>query len=180
MKVHLVFTLNETGSLENGIIHLVSSVRYRLYIWLIIKLRKSLRLLDNLSLTNYLLPTIIKCNNIFDTNILSRGYPTKLKICANPRGWGPPTVHNENYRGVWGYDKHPPTVYNGNSGRVGESKVNMPFMEGMDIFWNYTIIDMLLARLLVANFNLSGNFFFPSCFNFISKQKQKERKTKIN
>ena len=37
-------------------------------------------------------------------------------------------------------------------GRGGGSKVNMPFMGGMDIFWNYTIIDMLLARFLVANF----------------------------
>ena len=40
----LGFSLNETGSFGNGIIHVVSSVRYRLYIWLIIKLRKSLRL----------------------------------------------------------------------------------------------------------------------------------------
>ena len=36
MKVHLVFSLNETGCFENGIIHVVSSVRYRLQIWLII------------------------------------------------------------------------------------------------------------------------------------------------
>ena len=34
MKVDLVFSLNETGSFENGNIHVVSSVRYRLYIWL--------------------------------------------------------------------------------------------------------------------------------------------------
>ena len=34
MKVHLVFSLNKTGSFENGTIHVVSSVRYRLYIWL--------------------------------------------------------------------------------------------------------------------------------------------------
>ena len=26
------------------------------------------------------------------------------------------------------------------------------FMGGMDIFWKYTIIDMLLAMFLVANF----------------------------
>ena len=84
----LVFSLNETGSFGNGIIHVVSSVRYRLYIWLIIKLRKSLRLLDTLSQKNYLLQTIIKCNNIFDTNVLSRGYPNKLKIYTNSRGWG--------------------------------------------------------------------------------------------
>ena len=36
MKVHLVFSFNKTGSYENGIIHVVSSVRYRLYIWFII------------------------------------------------------------------------------------------------------------------------------------------------
>ena len=34
MKVHLVFSLNETGSFENGTINVVSSVRYRLYKWL--------------------------------------------------------------------------------------------------------------------------------------------------
>ena len=34
----------------------------------------------------------------------------------------------------------------------GGSKVKVPFMGGMDIFWNYTVIDMLLARFLVANF----------------------------
>ena len=84
----LVFILNETGSFGNGIIHVVSSVRYRIYIWLIIKLTKSLRLLDTLSHKNYLLQTIIKCNNIFDTNVLSRGYPNKLKIYTNSRGWG--------------------------------------------------------------------------------------------
>ena len=84
----LVFSLHETGSFGNGIIHVVSSVRYRIYIWLIIKLTKSLRLLDTLSHKNYLLQTIIKCNNIFDTNVLSRGYPNKLKIYTNSRGWG--------------------------------------------------------------------------------------------
>ena len=31
---------------------------------------------------------IIKCNNIFDTNILSRGYPIKLNNNGNSRGWG--------------------------------------------------------------------------------------------
>ena len=36
--------------------------------------------------TYYILRTIIECNNIFDTNILSRGYPTKLKIYTNSRG----------------------------------------------------------------------------------------------
>ena len=34
----------------------------------------------------------------------------------------------------------------------------------MDIFWNYTIIDMLLARFLVAKFNLSCNFYFSFLF----------------
>ena len=33
---------------------------------------------------NYLLHTIIKCNNIFDTNILSTGYPTKFKFTEIP------------------------------------------------------------------------------------------------
>ena len=42
---------------------------------------------------NYLSHIIIQRNNIFDTNILSRGYPTKWKNYGNSRGWG--------------YDKHP-------------------------------------------------------------------------
>ena len=41
MKVHLVFSLNETGSFRNGTIHVVNSARYHLYIWLIIKLEGS-------------------------------------------------------------------------------------------------------------------------------------------
>ena len=45
-------------------------------------------------------------------------------------------------------------MYNGNSrgGGGGGSKVKVPFMGGMDIFRNYTIIDMLLARFLAAKF----------------------------
>ena len=43
-------------------------------------------------------------------------------------------------------------------GGGGGSKVNMPFMGGMDIFWKYRIIDMLLARFLVANFYFSFLF----------------------
>ena len=112
-----MFSLNDTGSFGNGIIHVVSSVRYRLYIWLIIKLRKSLRLLDTLSQKNYLLQTIIKCNNIFDTNVLSRGYPNKLKIYTNSRGWGAIT-------------STPYSVYRKfQGGGGGGSKVNVPSME---------------------------------------------------
>ena len=111
-----MFSLNDTGSFGNGIIHVVSSVRYRLYIWLIIKLRKSLRLLDTLSQKNYLLQTIIKCNNIFDTNVLSRGYPNKLEIYTNSRGLG-------------GYHKHPLQCIQEIPGGWGGSKVNVPSME---------------------------------------------------
>ena len=74
-------------------------------------------------------------------------------------------MHNENSRGVWGYDKHPvQCIMEIPDGWGGGPKVNVPFMEGMDIFWNNTIIDMLLARFLVANFNLSGNFYFSFLF----------------
>ena len=111
-----MFSLNDTGSFGNGIIHVVGSVRYRLYIWLIIKLRKSLRLLDTLSQKNYLLQTIIKCNNIFDTNVLSRGYPNKLEIYTNSRGWGAIT-------------STPYSVYRKFQGGGGGSKVNVPSME---------------------------------------------------
>ena len=65
----------------------------------------------------------------------------------------PNQVENlQKFQGLGGYDKHPLcTVYNGNSRGVGGSKVNMPFVGGMDIFWYYTVIDMLLARFLVAS-----------------------------
>ena len=65
----------------------------------------------------------------------------------------PHTVHNGSSRGLGGYDKHPlQCIKEILGGGGGGSKVNVPFMGGMDIFWNYTIIDMLLARFLVANF----------------------------
>ena len=113
-----MFSLNDTGSFGNGIIHVVSSVRYRLYIWLIIKLRKSLRLLDTLSQKNYLLQTIIKCNNIFDTKLMyfPEGTQTSWKFTQIP--------------GAGGLSQAPPTVYTGNSRGVGGgSKVNVPSME---------------------------------------------------
>ena len=59
----------------------------------------------------------------FDTNILSREYPTKLKIYGNSRGWG--------------YDKLPPR--NGNSRGMGGLKQKCPPWGDMDVFWNYTI-----------------------------------------
>ena len=67
----------------------------------------------------------------------------------------PNQVENlQKFQGLGGYDKHPlqcimeiPGGWGG-----GGSKVKVPFMGGMDIFWNYTVIDMLLARFLVANF----------------------------
>ena len=68
---------------------------------------------------------IIKCNNIFETNILYRGYPTKLNNNRNSRGWGvwqaPPGME---ILSGWGSSAKVPSV-----GRGG----------GMDIFWNYTI-----------------------------------------
>ena len=110
MKVHLVFSLNKTGSFENGIIYVVSTARYRFYIWLIIKLRKSLRLLDTLSQKNYLLQTIIKCNNMFHTNNLlyfPEGTKPSWKFTQIPGAGGllqaPPTVHKLwKFQGVWG------------------------------------------------------------------------------
>ena len=56
----------------------------------------------------------------------------------------------QKFQGLGGYDKHPLQCIMEIPGERG-SKVNMPFMGGMDIFWNYTI-DMLLARFLVANY----------------------------
>ena len=53
-------------------------------------------------------------------------------------------------------------------GGGGGSKVNMPFMGGMDIFWNYTIIDMLLASFLLVS-TLLANIVIPKT----------KRKTKI-
>ena len=91
-----MFSLNDTGSFGNGIIHVVSSVRYRLYIWLIIKLRKSLRLLDTLiSQKNYLLRTMY----------FPEGTQTSWKFTQIP--------------GAGGLSQAPPTVYTGNSRGVG-------------------------------------------------------------
>ena len=53
-------------------------------------------------------------------------------------------------------------------GGEGGSKVNMPFMEGMVFFWNYTIIDMLLASFLLVS-TLLANIVIPKT----------KRKTKI-
>ena len=71
---------------------------------------------------------IIKGNNIFDTNILSRGYLTKLKNYGKLQGV------------VGGYDKHP---LKGNSSGVEGVQTQVPFRGGagrggMCIFWNYT------------------------------------------
>ena len=67
---------------------------------------------------------IIKCNNIFETNILYRGYPTKLNNNRNSRGCGvwqaPPGME---ILSGWGPQQKCPPWDGG----------------GMDIFWNYTI-----------------------------------------
>ena len=137
--------------------------------------RKSLKLLDTLSLQkNYLLRTIIKCNNIFDTNILSRGHPTKLKIYGNSRGWGggydkhPLQCIMEIPAGVRGYDKHTlqHTIEIPGGWGGGGSKVNVPFVGGMDIFWKYTIINKMcfLQGSWQLIFNLYGNFYFSFLF----------------
>ena len=66
---------------------------------------------------------IIKCNNIFETNVLYRGYPTKLNNNRNSSGWG--------------YDKHP-LEWKFHRGGVF-SKSSLRGRGGMDIFWNYKI-----------------------------------------
>ena len=73
-----------------------------------------------LSQKKILVRIIISCNNIFDTNILSRGYSAKLKNYGNSRGGG------------------------------GGSKVKVPSVrggEGMDIFWNYTLPVRILIHV---------------------------------
>ena len=68
---------------------------------------------------------IIKCNNIFETNILYTGYPTKLNNNRNSRTWGvwqaPPGME---ILSGWGSSAKVPCV-----GRRGD----------MDIFWKYTM-----------------------------------------
>ena len=69
---------------------------------------------------------IIWCNNIFDTNILSRGYPTKFKNYGNSRGWGGGGYYT--YPLGWKFPG------------VGGLKQKCPPWKGcMDIVWNYTI-----------------------------------------
>ena len=95
--------------------------------------------------------TIIKFNNIFDTNILSRGYPTRLKIYRNSRGWG--------------YDKHPLWCIMEFHGG-GVFKVKHALCGCMDKFWNYTIIDIMcfLQGSWYLIFNHSSNFYFYFLF----------------
>ena len=68
---------------------------------------------------------IIKCNNIFETNILYRGYPAKLNNNRSSRGLGvwqaPPGME---ILSGWGSLAKVPSVEGG---------------AGMDIFWNYTM-----------------------------------------
>ena len=65
----------------------------------------------------------MKCNNIFDTNILSRGYPIKLNNDGNYRGWG-----------VW---RVPAGMEIPGGG--GFKHKCPPWVGCIDIFWNYTI-----------------------------------------
>ena len=59
------------------------------------------------------------------TNILSRGYPTKLKTYGNSRrcgdGWGRQATLGMKIPGGWG------------------SKAKVPSVGGIDIFFNYTL-----------------------------------------
>ena len=86
---------------------------------------------------NYLLHNnIVQQIQYFDANILSRGYSTK-------------------FQAVGGYDTHPlqckmeiPAVGGGGGG--GSSNLKVPSVGGMDIFWNFTIIDVF-SILLTAS-----------------------------
>ena len=103
-------------------------------------LRKSLRLLDTvLTGIKYffsfyprkksILHIKIKCNSIFDRNILSRGYPTKLKNYGYSRGCGRNMTS---------------TPWNGNSKRVGGLKQKCPRGGGRGggYFLDYTIVKL--------------------------------------
>ena len=76
-----------------------------------------------------------------------------LKLSADfPEGTQPSWKFTE-IPGAGAYDKNPlQCIMEIPGGWGGGSKVNMPFMGGMDIFWKCSIIDMLLAKFLVANF----------------------------
>ena len=75
---------------------------------------------------------IILCNkyNIFDTNILSRGYSTT-------------------FQGVGGYEMDRLQCKMEIPGEEW-SNLKVPSVGGMDIFWNYTIIDVF-SILLTAS-----------------------------
>ena len=73
------------------------------------------------------------CNSIFEGNIISRGYPTKLENYGNSRGWG--------------YDKRPlEWKFQGVGG--SETKVLFVGAGDMDIFWNYRILGIRMFSLL--------------------------------
>ena len=123
-------SLNVTGSFADDIIRVVC-VRHRLYGWLLTKnVLEIIRHHINMNKIYFFHFTpgkfIISCNNIFDTNILSRGYPTKLI----PGGGG-----------GGGVDKHP-LVWRFQGGAGLKQKSPLWGVGGMDIFWNYTSFSM--------------------------------------
>jgi len=101
IEVHLVFSLNVTFSFTDGIIRVVSSVRYRLHVQL---LAKKLLYKEKLKLVGIVLPWIKRFFSLyrrkkylshisivqqhFDGHILSRGTPPSWKIMEIPRGGG--------------------------------------------------------------------------------------------
>ena len=114
LNIHQV-SLNVTGSFVNGIICVVSSVGIAPIYGLLLA-KKVLEIIRHLIAGEKLsFAYNNKVQQYFWQNILSTGYPARLKIYGNSKGWGwggglwqaPPTEYDGNSRGVGGYDKHP-------------------------------------------------------------------------
>ena len=129
MKLHMVFSLNVTGSFVDDIFRVVRSIRFRLFG---LSLRKDvLEIISHLINMNDMIFSHFlaekkknlshkktQCNkyNIFDTNILPRGYSTK-------------------FQRVGDYNKQP-LQYKMEIpvGGGGGTKVKVPSVGGMDVF----------------------------------------------
>ena len=130
MKVHVVFSLNVTGSIADDIIRVESSARYNLYG--LYQLRTSLRLLDTvLTWMKRFFLILLQKKISSQNNIVQQHFWHKYSFHRLPN-----QVEKWRKLGVW---QAPPGM------EVPEgwgSKAKVPSGgggRGMDIFWNYTI-----------------------------------------
>ena len=126
MKLHVVFSLNVTGSFVNDIFRVVRSIRYRLYgLSLgkdVLEIISHLINMNDMIFSRFLAEKkliifCIKKHSATNTTFLTQIYFPEGNQ-PNSRGWGTITS----------------SPYSVNSRRGGGSKVKVPSVGGMDIF----------------------------------------------